>query len=99
MSKKSVSIFFSVIFLLVIVAPTVLVIVDNTFDISILYSSIEEEKGNEKHLDIESFLSKEKTIESDLVFALAENNIGYFYKMYPKPHLNVISPPPDLYIV
>lgn len=97
MSKKIVSIFFSVIFLLVIVAPTAFVIVDDTFDISILFSSIEEEKGNEKHLDIEIFFSKEKT--NDLVLELEENNLRYFYKVYPKPHLNIISPPPDLRIV
>ena len=54
MSKKIVSIFLSVIFLLFIVTPTIIVLVDDTIDVSIAFSaSEEEEKGNEKNLYIE----------------------------------------------
>ncbi len=100
MSKKVVSIFLSVIFLLLIVTPTIIVMVDDTIDISIAFSaSEEEEKGNEKNLDIEVLFSKLKTNESDLVFAIRENNLGYYFKNYPKPHLNLISPPPEQHIL
>jgi len=96
MSKKVVSIFLSVGFLLFIIAPTIIVMVDDTIDVSIVFStSEEEEKGNEKHLDIEVLFSKVKTNESDLVYITTDNNLGYYYKKYPKPHLNLISPPPD----
>lgn len=96
MSRKSVSIFFSVLFLLFIVTPSVIVMVDDTVDISIVFSnSEEEEKGNEKHLDIEVLFSKLKTSDSDFTFAVSENNLEYYYKKYPKPHLNLISPPPE----
>ena len=100
MSKKIVSIFLSVIFLLFIVTPTIIVMVDDTIDVSIaLAASEEEEKGNEKNLDIEVLFSNLKTNESDLVFAISENNLGYYFKNYPKPHLNLISPPPEHYIL
>lgn len=100
MSKKIVSILFSVIFLLFIVTPTIIVMVDSSIDVSMAFSaSEEEEKGNEKNLDIEILFSKLKTNDSDLVFALSENNLGYYFKNYPKPHLNLISPPPDYNIL
>lgn len=99
MFKKTVSIFFAVLFLGLISAPSIIVLIDDSIDISIVFStSEEEEKGNEKHLDIEIFVSKVKTNESDLVFDFSENNMGYYNKKYPKPHLNLISPPPDCYI-
>jgi hypothetical protein len=100
MSKKIVSIFLSVIFLLFIVTPTIIVMVDDTIDVSIAFSaSEEEEKGNEKNLDIEVLFSNLKANESDLVFAVSENNLGYYFKNYPKPHLNLISPPPEQHIL
>jgi len=96
MSKKLVSIFLSVIFLLFIVTPTIIIMVDDSIDISIVFStSEEEEKGNEKHLDIEVLFSKLKANDSDLDLAVNENNLEYCYKKYPKPHLNLLSPPPE----
>lgn len=96
MSKTIVSIFLSVVFLLFIAAPTILLIADDTIDISVAFSiSEEEEKGNENHLDIEVLFSAEKkTNESNLGFVSAKNNVGYYYKKHPKLHLNLISPPP-----
>ena len=100
MSKKIVSITLAVIFLLFIVTPTVIIMVDDSIDVSMAFStSEEEEKGNEKHLDIEILFSKLKTNESDIVVAYSKNNLGYYYKQYPKPHLNLISPPPEQHIL
>ncbi|WP_034042603.1 hypothetical protein [Wocania ichthyoenteri] len=90
MSKKRVSIFFSVIFLLFIAAPTVILMVDDTIDVSIIFSTSEEE---EKGFKIA--FSNEKANESDLALTFTENNLGYFFKNYPKPHLNLIFPPPE----
>ena len=94
MSKKVVSIFLSAVFLLFIVTPTILVMVDDTIDISIVFSTSEEEESS-KHLDIKVLFLKVKTNESDLVYISAENNLGYYNKKYPKPHLNHILPPPE----
>lgn len=100
MPKKIVSIFLSVIFLLFIVTPTVLMIVDDTIDISIYYStSEEEERGKEKQIDKEILFSNLKTNESGLIFNSSNNNLNYCFKNYTKPHLNLISPPPEQHIV
>lgn len=97
MLKKAVSIFFTVLFLGIILAPTIIVLMDDSIDISIVFStSKEEEKEKEKDLNIEVFVSKTKTNESYLFFESSENNLGYFNKKYTKPHLNIISPPPEL---
>ncbi|PWK20447.1 hypothetical protein [Xanthomarina spongicola] len=99
MSKKVVSIFLSVVFILFIVTPTVIMIVDDTIDISIVYStSEEEERGHEKQIDKEILFSNLKSNESDFVFNSTENSVGYCNKKYAKPHLNLISPPPQLNI-
>ena len=93
MSKKGVSIFLSVIFLLFIAAPTILTIVDDSIDVSVIFSTSEEE--NQNHLNVEALFLNVKTNELDFVFTSAENNLAYFFKNYQKPHLNLISPPPD----
>jgi hypothetical protein len=97
MKKKLSAIFFSFMFLLLVTAPTIIMAIDDSIDISLFYDITEEEeekgkentKGFEKFvvdldIDIEGFLSSENS--QDLV---------YTFKTYPKPHLNLISPPPE----
>ena len=96
MSKRIVSILLSTMFLLFIAAPTIITMVDDTIDVSVIFSaSEEEEKGNEKNIDVEVLFSNEAANDSDLVYITIENNLEYYFKKYPKPHLNLISPPPD----
>ncbi len=96
MLKKTIPIFFSVTFLLVIVMPAVFAMVDDGFDTSIIFSvSEEEEKGCEKDLDIEFLLFDMNSNYSD--FKLSEDGMVYFYRKYTKPNLSVIYPPPELY--
>lgn len=100
MSRKIVSLVLSIIFMLFIAAPTIIIIVDNSIDVSTFYTSgEEEEKGSEKNKD-NDLLFLEFNINED-VFASkkVENNLGYYSKTYSKPHLNLISPPPELIIV
>ncbi|MFD2822638.1 hypothetical protein ACFS5M_03095 [Lacinutrix iliipiscaria] len=97
MQKKGISIFLSVIFLLFIATPTIITIVDDTVDISIIFSTSEEE--NQNHLNVETLFLNKKMNELGLVFTSTENNLGYFFKNYPKPHLNLISPPPEQHIL
>ncbi|MGY0407616.1 MAG: hypothetical protein ACWIPJ_04575 [Polaribacter sp.] len=95
MSKKGIPILFSVVFLLYIVTPTIFMIVDEAVDVSILFSTSEEkEKG--KHVDIDILFSMTQTNNFDLVFSFSERNLEYFDKKYTKPHINIISPPPEL---
>lgn len=98
MSNKIVTIFLTTLFVLFIAAPTIIVMVDDTIDVSFAFStSEEEEKGNEKNIDIEMLFYSENTNEIDLVFSSNKNSLGYFFKNYQRPHLNLISPPPERY--
>lgn len=96
MLKKGITKLFFVVFLLYIATPTILVLVDNTVNVSVVHSSSEE---GEKHLDIEALFSMIKDNDADLVLTSTRNSLGYFYKKHPKPHLRIISPPPELYIL
>ncbi|OEK09538.1 hypothetical protein A8C32_12590 [Flavivirga aquatica] len=101
MTKNIVSLILSLIFVAFLVAPTIIVMVDDSVDISFFYdSSDEEEKGNEKNKDIEILVFKDFHCEADFDSLEEENILEYFFKNYPKPHLNLISPPPEhiLYI-
>ena len=95
MSKKVISTFFSIAFLLFITAPTILIIVDDTIDVSVIFSTSEEEESCEKDLNIEMFFTLIVSNQYHLVFKTVENNLEYFDKKYTKPHFNIISPPPD----
>ncbi len=97
MSKNTIATFFIVIFMGFIMAPSIITILDDAVDISIFYSlAEEEEKGSEKDKNIEILFSSANLFESDLCLDESENNLAYFFKTYAKPHLNLISPPPDL---
>lgn len=100
MSKKGIATFLYVAFLFFIISPAILLIVDDKMDTSIFFSiSEEEEKSNEKDLDIEILLSSIDSNYQHLVFILSENNLDYLCKNYPKPLLNIISPPPELNVL
>ena len=99
MSRTIVSIFLSSLFLLFLTAPTIILIIDDSADVSIFYSSSEEEeKGSEKNKEIELLFFDLNNSYLDFASSEVENNLGYYFKNYPKPHLNLISPPPEFHI-
>ncbi len=67
-------------------------ILDDTVDISVFYSLSEEEEEI-KHAKL-LFSDNEEDLDY-LRSVLKTNNLCYFFKNYSKPHLNLISPPPD----
>ncbi|MDA9069665.1 hypothetical protein N9K07_02815 [Arenitalea sp.] len=99
MSRSIVSIFLSSLFLLFLTAPTIILIIDDSADVSIFYSSSEEEeKGSEKNKEIELLFFDLNNSYLDFASSEVENNLRYYFKNYPKPHLNLISPPPEFHI-
>ncbi len=96
MLKQLLSILFGVIFMAFLSAPTIISVIDNSIDVSVFYTSTEEEdKGFEK--DTIDFIFLENTLrETDVLSKASEDNLRYYFKKYPKPHLNLISPPPEL---
>ena len=100
MSKNIISVFLSALFIIFISAPTVIMMVDDSIDVSAFYtSSEEEEKGQEKNKDKELLFYDFSKALSDLDLKETENYLVYFFKTYTKPHLNLISPPPELHIL
>ncbi|MEH6536983.1 MAG: hypothetical protein V7719_11350 [Psychroserpens sp.] len=97
MNKSLIAILFSLMFLSLVTAPTIVMAIDDTIDISFFYdiSEEEEEKGNENNKEFEKFVVD---LEIEIESFITSNNrehLGYTFKTYPKPHLNLISPPPE----
>lgn len=90
-SKKA-AIFFTILFLAIISAPSIIMSFDNTIDITCFYGENEEEEKESMKLLFELNVH-------NIEFSLPENNNNqndvYAFKNYPKPHLNLISPPPE----
>jgi len=91
--RHKLAIFFTIVFMALICAPSIIVTCDDTADVSGFYSvNEEEEKENLKLVfeitsqDLDNYFSD----HNDLV------DIDYSYKNYPKPHLNLIFSPPEL---
>ncbi len=100
MPKLIASSFFLLLFLGFIVAPTVIHTIDNSIDISFFYSiTEEEERGHQTVKNFEVIVSDLNLTEFFCVTKVTSNTIGYEFKKYPKPHLNLISPPPEHHIL
>ncbi|RKE98653.1 hypothetical protein [Ichthyenterobacterium magnum] len=91
MNKNVIAIFFSVLFMALITAPSIIIAVDDSCDVSIFYSITEEEEKESLKIVPTNELS-----ETECLFASNSNdNLGYFFKSYLNPHINILSPPPD----
>ena len=80
-----------------IITPSLIILVDDTIDVSFLIDSSEEEeeKGKDKNKELEVFVV-EHLSESDVLLPFeSEDNLEHKYRKYPKPHLNLIFPPPE----
>ncbi len=101
MFRRLISILLSFMFLLFLTAPTVIMFIDDTTDVSIFYTANDEEekKGQEKDMDKELLYHDFLKTASSFYSNDKENNQEYFFKNYPDPHLNLISPPPDFNIL
>jgi len=100
MLKNIGSVFLSLIFLAFLAAPTIISLVDDSVDISVFYStSEEEEKSSETSKTFEIVFNKLTGNYADFSNAKTMNHHGYYFKKYPKPHLNLISPPPEFHIL
>lgn len=82
-----------------ITAPSIILLIDDSIDVSFLYDlseeEEEEEEGTKKNKEFEIiFLSLLALTEEDFISQNKEY-LGYRFKNYPKPHLNLISPPPE----
>lgn len=77
-----------------IVAPSVIVVLDSSFDTSIFYSITEEEENGKSSKIVSPFQQQVNNILSDFALKI-DSSFSYQFKSYPKPHLNLVSPPPE----
>ncbi|OIQ17765.1 MAG: hypothetical protein BM549_12415 [Lacinutrix sp. MedPE-SW] len=80
------------LFLAIITAPSIITIIDDTADVSVFYSLSEEEEEN---ACFKMVITKTTEDNNSFFNTLQSANLGYYYKTYPKPHLNFTAPPPD----
>lgn len=96
MLKKAISIFFTVLFMGLVSAPTIIVAIDDSIDISVLYSLSEEEEENK---NLELLVSESDEDSDSLLFSFRLKNSGYYVDKYPKPHTSLIVPPPEHFVL
>lgn len=95
MLRSFISKFFLTIFLVFLSAPTIISVIDETYDVSVFYNVNEEENNNlneikkmEFHLEDDFFLSFFEPIESNLVS-------DFYLNLYTHLNIENLSPPPE----
>ncbi|MFS4484198.1 hypothetical protein ACKGJY_14360 [Hyunsoonleella sp. 2307UL5-6] len=98
MFKNVLAIILTSIFILVIVMPSVIIIFDDSADVSIFYNSSEEEKDK----------TQEKTIDKEFISALVDASLKistkdfnelylhYYFRVYKTPNIKLSFPPPKV---
>lgn len=90
--KYLAAIFFTILFMALICAPSIILSFDDSADVSSFYSINEEEEKEIVKLVFNNTLDKyDSSFEDKAINQL----IGYTFRQYPDPFLNVIFPPPD----
>ena len=96
MYKNSIAILLTVLFMAIVIAPTIIVAIDDSIDVSFLYQCTEEEeKESEKNKNFELVFFENKNDSKSDLKSKEELQLTYRFKNYPKPHLNLIFPPPE----
>lgn len=95
MKKRGISLVFSILFLLFIGLPTILTMVDNSIDISLIISTTTDEEESEKNMDFKVISPNIKSNNSGITLSNSKNSLLHCNKKYGKAYLDIISPPPD----
>jgi hypothetical protein len=94
--KKRIAIVFTIIFTLFIVSPTILSVVEDSFDISILFN-VGEEENNQKEISKNFDLKSSEIKKTDSLFnSLKKRNLlNYRLKKYTDIYQKNTYPPPE----
>lgn len=88
------AIFFTILFLGIIVAPSIIVSIDDSVDIAFFYGENEEEEAETENFKL-LFELQPQSNDNYFLDTLVADLIVYTFKTYQKPHLNLVSPPPE----
>jgi hypothetical protein len=95
-NRKHIAVFFAMLFMAFLSAPVLVLTLDDSVDVSAFYGAAEEEeKENKNEKTFEIIMFDSQNIEGKSYLTFGQGSIAYFFKAYPKPHLNLISPPPE----
>ncbi|WP_400075384.1 hypothetical protein [Winogradskyella sp. R77965] len=92
-TKYRTAVFLSILFLIIVSAPTIIISFDDSVDVSCFFGIGEEEEENENLKLL--FDNNLEPLQEFLVNNADVRLIEYKFKTYPKPHLNIIFPPPE----
>jgi hypothetical protein len=95
MYKNKIAVFFSILFLTFIIAPTIVTMIDSSIDISFIYSSSEEESENLKGEKEKLVFSTLNINEYNFSSTKRVSALTHVNKNYTKPHLGMVFPPPE----
>ncbi|APY08276.1 hypothetical protein BWZ20_08175 [Winogradskyella sp. J14-2] len=91
--KKAIALSFVVLFTMIISAPTIILSFDDSADVSAFFGMSEEEEEQE---DIKLLLDYSLEMSEDATKEVAiPVDTRYTANIYRRPHLNLISPPPE----
>ena len=91
-TKYRIAVFLTIVFMALISAPTIIMSIDDSIDVACFFSITEEEENSHAKLLFDKNHQDSEFLFEDQDVTHLE---GYRFKNYPKPHLNLISPPPD----
>jgi len=96
MKKRIIASFFSLVFTLLITAPTVISVLENSFDVSVFFSVAEEEsKEKDSNKTIELIVLETKNEVSSLFFFEDTKITSYYSKNYNPFKVESNLPPPE----
>lgn len=99
MDKTLGSFFFSICFLVITILPSLSILIDEKVDvIQWVDSADDDEKTQEKNFEKDIVISN-PFIEAPFYSASEDSYILAFQNFkYSKPHLNIVSPPPERFL-
>lgn len=91
--RQNIAIFFTILFMGVISAPSLIMTMDDSIDVTYFFGMNEEEENESFKLIFEATTNNH---EASILDSKNAHNVAYIFKAYAKPHLNQIFPPPEL---
>lgn len=88
--SHKIAMLFAIFFIAIVAAPTLIISMDDNVDVTFFFGENEEEENLKLLFEITTTDS-----ENQILVKNSDNRDSYTFKNYPKPHLNLISPPPE----
>jgi len=94
--RNAISVFFSIVFLLLIAAPSLVLVVEDVIDISLIVD-INEEENTEKEskINLEIEVYHKQNVSSTFAENECNSASDYYVRFYGKQYKKLHSPPPE----